>query len=63
MVRPRGAPEVKQRLTPAFLRPIPQPVKLPSMLRQQRLCRIALRKITVQIGQRYAREATPGSER
>lgn len=54
---------MKQRLTPAFLRPIQLPVVLPSMLKQQRLCRIALRKITVEIGQRYAREATPGDER
>jgi hypothetical protein len=30
---------------------------LPSMLRQQRLCRVALRKLTTEIGQRYAREA------
>ena len=52
---------MKQRLTPEFLRPLP--VKLPSMLRHQRLCRIALRRITVEIGQRYAREATPGNER
>lgn len=51
---------MKQRLTPAFLRPL---VVLPSMLRERRLCRIALRRITVEIGQRYAREATPGSER
>ena len=51
---------MKQRLTPAFLRPLPV---LPSMLRYRRLCRIELRKLTVQIGQRYAREATPGSER
>lgn len=36
---------------------------LSSMLRWQRLCRIALRQITVEIGQRYAREATPGNER
>jgi len=54
---------VKQRLTPPFLRPLPQPITLPSMLRQQRLCRIQLHRITVEIGQRYAREATPGSER
>ena len=51
---------MKQRLTPAFLRPL---VVLPSMLRERRLCRIALRRITVEIGQRYAREATPGNER
>lgn len=51
---------MKQRLTPAFLLPL---LVLPSMLRERRLCRIALRQITVEIGQRYAREATPGSER
>lgn len=51
---------MKQRLTPAFLRPL---LVLPSMLRERRLCRIALRRITVEIGQRYAREATPGDER
>jgi hypothetical protein len=51
---------MRQRLTPAFLR---QLLVLPSMLRERRLCRIALRQITVEIGQRYAAEATPGSER
>ena len=51
---------MKQRLTPEFLRPL---LVLPSMLRERRLCRIALRRITVEIGQRYAREATPGDER
>ena len=42
-----------------MLKPLPV---LPSMLRERRLCRIQLRAITVEIGQRYAREATPGSE-
>ena len=51
---------MRQRLTPAFLRPL---LVLPTMLRERRLCRIALRRITVEIGQRYAREATPGNER
>ncbi len=52
------------RYTPAVraaLAPLPPP--LPSMLRFQRLCRIELRRITVEIGQRYAREATSGSDR
>jgi hypothetical protein len=40
----------------------PLPV-LPSMLRERRECRIELRKITVEIGQRYAREAAQGAER
>lgn len=45
----------------AALAPLPLPI--PSMLRERRLCRIQLRAITVEIGQRYAREATPGNER
>lgn len=51
---------MRQRLTPEFLRPL---LVLTTMLRERRLCRIELRRITVEIGQRYAREATPGSER
>lgn len=51
---------MRQRLTPAFLRPL---LVLPTMLRERRLCRIELRKITVEIGQRYAAEATPGGDR
>lgn len=52
------------RYTPAVrasLAPLPAP--LPSMLRFQRLCRIELRKLTNEIGQRYAREAAQGAER
>jgi hypothetical protein len=41
-----------------FLAPLPEP--LPSMLRQQRLCRIALRRLTNEIGQQYAREQADG---
>ncbi|MFN7611445.1 MAG: hypothetical protein ACK5QX_11005 [bacterium] len=37
----------------------PLPV-LPSMLRERRECRIELHKLTVEIGQRYAREAAAG---
>lgn len=30
--------------------------RIPSMLRHRRLCRIALRRITAEIGERYQRE-------
>jgi hypothetical protein len=46
------------RTVQLMLKPLPV---LPSMLRERRECRIELRKITVEIGQRYAREATPGN--
>lgn len=49
------------RYTPtvrAALAPLPAP--LPSMLRFQRLCRIELRKLTNEIGQRYAAEQAAG---
>jgi hypothetical protein len=48
------------RAVQLMLKPLPA---LPSMLRERRLCRIQLRAITVEIGQRYAREAAPGSDR
>jgi len=49
------------RYTPAVRAALaPLPASLPSMLRERRLCRIELRKITVEIGQRYAREAAVG---
>jgi hypothetical protein len=36
------------------------PLPMPSMLRFQRLCRIGLRKLTNEIGQRYAAEQAAG---
>jgi hypothetical protein len=48
------------RAVQLMLKPLPA---LPSMLRERRLCRVQLRAITVEIGQRYAREATPGNDR
>jgi hypothetical protein len=59
-----NAPDPINRYTRAVraaLAPLPLPV--PSMLRQQRLCRIRLHAITREIGQRYAREAALGAER
>ena len=44
------------------LQPLPVVVPVPSMLRERRWCRIELHKITVEIGQRYAREAAEGAE-
>jgi hypothetical protein len=48
------------RAVQLMLKPLPA---LPSMLRERRMCRIQLRAITVEIGQRYAREATSGNDR
>lgn len=56
-----NAPDPINRYSRAVQR-APLPV-LPSMLRQRRICRIQLRHLTNSVGQRYAREATPGSER
>lgn len=39
----------------------PLPLPLPSMLRQQRLCRIALAGITRDIARRYAQEQAAGA--
>lgn len=55
-----NAPNRYPRAVQLALQPLPV---LPSMLRERRLCRIELRKITNEIGQRYAREATPGGDR
>lgn len=57
-----NAPEPINRYSRAVqlaLKPLPV---LPSMLRERRWCRIELRKITIEIGQRYAREAAQGAE-
>ena len=54
-----NAPNRYPRAVQLALQPLPV---LPSMLRERRLCRIELRKITVQIGQRYALEAAQGAE-
>jgi hypothetical protein len=59
-----NAPDLVNRWTPAVRAALaPLPVRLPSMLRQQRLCRIRLRGITRDIARRYADEAAAGAGR
>ena len=48
------------RTVQLMLKPLPV---LPSMLRQRRICRVELHKLTNEIGQRYAREQAAGAER
>ncbi len=59
-----NAPEPINRYTPAVRAALaPLPLPLPSMLRQQRECRIALAGITRDIARRYAEEQAASAGR
>lgn len=59
-----NAPELVNRY-PAHLRAAlaPLPFQMPSMLRQQRVCRIQLAALTRDIARRYAQEQAAGAGR